>query len=150
MGQRIAGQSERWQDSTAHARAIGTRIEETARLADAVESAIREIIATDQVETILDNLGVPNSGSFWTTLNSGSSVALLVIGSANRLNEINAAHTEAPNFRFLRTCKACRGWDSILKCRAHDGCVHALCNCTSTGFQLIALPATGAPDASTN
>ena len=40
----------------------GTRIEETARIADAVEAAIRELIPKDQLETILDNLGVPNSG----------------------------------------------------------------------------------------
>ena len=39
----------------------GTRIEETARIADAVEAAIRELIPKDQLETILDNLGVPNS-----------------------------------------------------------------------------------------
>ena len=37
----------------------GTRIEETARIADAVEVAIRELIPKDQLETILDNLGVP-------------------------------------------------------------------------------------------
>ena len=40
----------------------GTRIEETARIADDVEAAIRELIPKDQLETILDNLGVPNSG----------------------------------------------------------------------------------------
>ena len=41
-----------------HMRApTGTRIEETARIADAVEAAIRELIPPDQLETILDNLG---------------------------------------------------------------------------------------------
>ena len=39
--------------------ATGTRIEETARLADEVEAAIRELVPKDQLETILDNLGVP-------------------------------------------------------------------------------------------
>ncbi|MDN2793869.1 hypothetical protein PAJ27_09310, partial [Campylobacter jejuni] len=40
----------------------GLRIEETARLADEVETAIREIIPKQELSTILDNLGVPNSG----------------------------------------------------------------------------------------
>src|SRR5450830_204993 len=56
-----------------HMRApTGTRIEETARLADAVEAAIREIIPSDQLETILDNLGVPNSGINLSYSNAGT------------------------------------------------------------------------------
>ncbi|HPU53769.1 MAG TPA: efflux RND transporter permease subunit, partial [Burkholderiaceae bacterium] len=50
----------------------GTRIEETARLADAVEVAIREIVPPDQLETILDNLGVPNSGINLSYSNAGT------------------------------------------------------------------------------
>jgi multidrug efflux pump subunit AcrB len=46
-----------------HMRApTGTRIEETARIADQVEAAIREMIPADELETVLDNIGVPNSG----------------------------------------------------------------------------------------
>ncbi|RZL95323.1 MAG: efflux RND transporter permease subunit [Variovorax sp.] len=52
--------------------ATGTRIEETARLADAVEQAIRELIPRDQLETILDNLGVPNSGINLSYSNAGT------------------------------------------------------------------------------
>ncbi|MDM0113450.1 efflux RND transporter permease subunit [Variovorax sp. J22R133] len=56
-----------------HMRApTGTRIEETARLADAVEVAIRELIPKDQLETILDNLGVPNSGINLSYSNAGT------------------------------------------------------------------------------
>ena len=56
-----------------HLRApTGTRIEETARLADAVETVIREIIPADQLETILDNLGVPNSGINLSYSNAGT------------------------------------------------------------------------------
>ena len=56
-----------------HMRApTGTRIEETARLADAVEAAIRELIPPDQLETILDNLGVPNSGINLSYSNAGT------------------------------------------------------------------------------
>ena len=56
-----------------HLRApTGTRIEETARLADAVEDVIREIIPKGQLETILDNLGVPNSGINLSYSNAGT------------------------------------------------------------------------------
>jgi multidrug efflux pump subunit AcrB len=56
-----------------HLRApTGTRIEETARLADAVEVAIRELIPADQLETVLDNLGVPNSGINLSYSNAGT------------------------------------------------------------------------------
>ena len=50
----------------------GLRIEETARLADQVDSAIRESIPNGEVETILDNLGVPYSGINLTYSNSGT------------------------------------------------------------------------------
>ena len=39
----------------------GTRIEETALIADRLNVAIRELIPASELETILDNLGVPNS-----------------------------------------------------------------------------------------
>ncbi|HEY6355544.1 MAG TPA: efflux RND transporter permease subunit, partial [Burkholderiaceae bacterium] len=50
----------------------GTRIEETARIADAVEAAIRELIPKEQLETVLDNLGVPNSGINLSYSNAGT------------------------------------------------------------------------------
>ena len=56
-----------------HVRApTGTRIEETARLADGIEAAIRRIVPPDQLETILDNLGVPNSGINLSYSNAGT------------------------------------------------------------------------------
>ncbi|HEV7576339.1 MAG TPA: efflux RND transporter permease subunit [Caldimonas sp.] len=56
-----------------HLRApTGTRIEETARLADDVEVAIRQLVPKDQLETILDNLGVPNSGINLSYSNAGT------------------------------------------------------------------------------
>ncbi|OZI34515.1 RND transporter [Bordetella genomosp. 10] len=56
-----------------HMRApTGTRIEETARLADEVERHIRTLIPADQLETILDNLGVPNSGINLSYSNAGT------------------------------------------------------------------------------
>ncbi len=47
-----------------HVRAkTGTRIEETARLCDLVESEIRRIIPASEVATIIDNIGLPLSGT---------------------------------------------------------------------------------------
>jgi len=40
----------------------GTRIEETAALADRVEATIREVIPAKQISSIVDNLGLPYSG----------------------------------------------------------------------------------------
>ncbi len=50
----------------------GTRIEETARAADQVEAAIRELVPADQLATVLDNLGVPNSGINLSYSNAGT------------------------------------------------------------------------------
>jgi multidrug efflux pump subunit AcrB len=56
-----------------HMRApTGTRIEETARLADQVEAEIRKMIPADELDTILDNLGVPNSGINLSYSNAGT------------------------------------------------------------------------------
>jgi multidrug efflux pump subunit AcrB len=40
----------------------GTRVEETAKLCDQIETQIRQIIPADEVDTISDNIGLPNSG----------------------------------------------------------------------------------------
>src|ERR1700736_2553181 len=40
----------------------GTRIEETARTVDLIEQMIRQIIPANQVEMIVDNMGIPYSG----------------------------------------------------------------------------------------
>jgi multidrug efflux pump subunit AcrB len=40
----------------------GLRVEETARLCDEIEAALRQEIPRGQLQTILDNLGLPNSG----------------------------------------------------------------------------------------
>jgi multidrug efflux pump subunit AcrB len=56
-----------------HMRApTGTRIEEMARLADEVEAVIRQTVPRDQLDTILDNLGVPNSGINLSYSNAGT------------------------------------------------------------------------------
>src|SRR5258707_896850 len=50
----------------------GLRIEETARLADQIDSLIRETIPSDELQTVLDNLGVPYSGLNLSYSNSGT------------------------------------------------------------------------------
>jgi multidrug efflux pump subunit AcrB len=56
-----------------HVRApTGTRIEETARLSDRIDAAIRELIPAEELATILDNIGVPYSGLNLSYSNSGT------------------------------------------------------------------------------
>ncbi|MDQ1386682.1 MAG: hypothetical protein QOF56_136 [Acidobacteriaceae bacterium] len=40
----------------------GLRVEETARLVDQIEAALHQEIPNDELQTILDNIGLPNSG----------------------------------------------------------------------------------------
>jgi multidrug efflux pump subunit AcrB len=61
-----------------HVRAkTGTRIEETARLCDLIDASIRRQIPKGEVETVLDNIGLPYSGMNLSYSNSGQ------IGSAD-------------------------------------------------------------------
>ena len=50
----------------------GLRIEDTGRLADSVEDFIRATIGRDNVETIVDNIGLPISGINMAYANSGT------------------------------------------------------------------------------
>jgi CzcA family heavy metal efflux pump len=50
----------------------GLRIEETARLADQVDAVIRETIPSKELQTVLDNIGVPYSGINLSYSNSGT------------------------------------------------------------------------------
>ncbi len=63
---------------TLHMRAkTGTRIEDTARIADLVENRIRDIIPSHELVSILDNIGLPYSGINLTHTSTG------VIGAAD-------------------------------------------------------------------
>src|SRR5207302_2521058 len=56
-----------------HMRArAGLRIEETARLADEVNSVIRETIPKEEITTLLDNIGLPYSGIHLSYSNAGT------------------------------------------------------------------------------
>jgi multidrug efflux pump subunit AcrB len=60
-------------DIRMHMRApTGTRIEETARLADDVEHVIRQVVPAKELHTILDNLGLPYSGINLSYSNAGT------------------------------------------------------------------------------
>jgi len=59
-----------------HVRAkTGTRIEETARLADLVEGSIRQTIPSAETDNILDNIGLPYSKINYTYNRSGTTGA---------------------------------------------------------------------------
>ncbi|MBS0337652.1 MAG: efflux RND transporter permease subunit [Proteobacteria bacterium] len=84
-----------------HMRApTGTRIEETARIADQVESAIRELVPAGQLETILDNIGVPNSGINLSYSNAGTIGTL----DAEILMSLKKGHE--PTERFVSLLRA--------------------------------------------
>ncbi|MBC8831318.1 hypothetical protein IAI13_33925, partial [Escherichia coli] len=56
-----------------HVRApIGTRIEETAALFDRVERTVRGVVPPRSLASIVDNIGLPNSGINLTYSNSGT------------------------------------------------------------------------------
>ena len=60
----------------------GLRVEETARLCDEVEKSLRQEIPQEQLQTILDNIGLPNSGinqSYSTSGTIGTSDAEILI-----------------------------------------------------------------------
>ena len=72
-----------------HVRAkTGTRIEETARLVDLVENAIRQVIPVQEVDTILDNIGLPYSTINYMHNTSG----LIGAGDADILVSLKANH----------------------------------------------------------
>ena len=83
-----------------HMRAkTGTRIEETARLADQVETAIRKAIPNGQINNILDNLGLPYSPYNTMHLTSG------IVGAEDGdiLVSLNEHHGPTANYvRELR------------------------------------------------
>ncbi|WP_038172360.1 efflux RND transporter permease subunit [Verrucomicrobium sp. BvORR106] len=66
----------------------GTRIEETARLVDAVEQTIRKEIPSHEIAGVLDNIGIPNSGISLSYSNNG----LYGTGDADVLVSLNPGH----------------------------------------------------------
>jgi multidrug efflux pump subunit AcrB len=84
-----------------HMRAkTGTRIEETARLADLVEDDIRRIIPATDMDTILDNIGLPYSTINLTHTASG------VIGAADADIMVSLKPDHRPTADYVKAIRA--------------------------------------------
>jgi len=80
-----------------HVRAkTGTRIEEVARLCDLVDDSIRRQIPKNELETILDNIGLPYSGLNLSYSNTGQ----IGSGDADLLVSLNEKHK--PTAEYVR------------------------------------------------
>src|SRR5450432_1878627 len=80
-----------------HLRArTGTRIEETARLCDQVDSAIREEVPAKELTTIIDNIGLPYSGINLSYSNSAP------IGPADADIQVSLAPKHHPTAAYVQ------------------------------------------------
>jgi multidrug efflux pump subunit AcrB len=83
-----------------HMRAkTGTRIEETARIADQVEAAIRREVPASELDVILDNIGLPYSSINWMHSASG------VIGAADADILVSLKERHRPTADHVRTLR---------------------------------------------
>lgn len=80
-----------------HVRAqVGTRVEESASQFADIQKAIRKLIPSDQLETIVDNIGMPISGINMTYNNTG------VIGAQDGDIQIKLREDHRPTAEFVR------------------------------------------------
>ena len=77
----------------------GTRIEDTAKRVDEVEQQIRKIVPGDQMDNILDNIGLPYSTLNFQHATSG----LIGAGDADILVSLKANHS--PTANYVRTLR---------------------------------------------
>ena len=78
-----------------HVRAhSGTRIEETTRLVDRIETVIREIVPVDELAGVLDNIGFPSGGIPLTYIDNG----LTGTGDADILVSLNHGHQPTDDY----------------------------------------------------
>jgi multidrug efflux pump subunit AcrB len=77
----------------------GTRIEDTAKQVDEVEQQIRKIVPGDQMDNILDNIGLPYSTLNFQHATSG----LIGAGDADILVSLKANHS--PTANYVRTLR---------------------------------------------
>ena len=80
----------------------GTRIEETARLFDFVEQTVRVTIPPDQLDNIVDNIGLPFSGINMAYQNTGT------IGPEDGDALISLKEDHAPTETFINSCAPSR------------------------------------------
>ena len=74
----------------------GTRIEETARLFDLIEQTVRQTIPPDQLDNIVDNIGLPFSGINMAYQNTGT------IGPEDGDALISLKEDHAPTAAFIK------------------------------------------------
>jgi multidrug efflux pump subunit AcrB len=87
-----------------HMRAkTGTRIEETARLADLVENSIRRVIPAQELDNILDNIGLP-----YSTINYMHSTSGL-IGAADADILVSLKENHRPTAEYVRELRKTLG-----------------------------------------
>ena len=75
---------------------VGTRVEENAREFAEMEKVIRQIIPPEELETLVDNIGFPISGTNMTYNNTGT------IGSADGEIQIGLSHEHRPTEEYVR------------------------------------------------
>ena len=84
-----------------HVRApMGTRVEETAAEFDRIEHAIRQVIPADQLDTVIDNIGLPLSGVNMVYNASGT------IGPQDGDIQVVLKEDHAPTADFVRELRA--------------------------------------------
>jgi len=74
----------------------GTRIEETARLFDQIEQTVRQTVPADQLDNIVDNIGLPFSGINMAYQNTGT------IGPGDGDALISLKEDHAPTASYIR------------------------------------------------
>jgi multidrug efflux pump subunit AcrB len=84
-----------------HVRAqTGTRIEETAALCDRVDTAIRQEIPKRELVTIIDNIGIPNSGINLSYSSTG------VVGPADADITVSLSEKHHPTDEYVQALRA--------------------------------------------
>ena len=78
---------------------VGTRVEENAREFAEMEKVIRQIIPPEELETLVDNIGFPISGTNMTYNNTGT------IGSSDGEIQIGLSHEHRPTEDYVRTLR---------------------------------------------
>jgi multidrug efflux pump subunit AcrB len=83
-----------------HARVrVGTRIEQSAQQFANIEKAIRQIVPSDELATLVDNIGVPASGINMTYNNSGT------IGASDGDIQIKLNEDHRPTAEYIRALR---------------------------------------------
>lgn len=84
-----------------HIRApTGTRVEETARLVDTIDTTIRRIIPATELDSIVDNIGLPVSGINLSYSNSAT------VGPEDADILISLKESHKPSANYVRTIRA--------------------------------------------